>query len=162
MSVKESQRQTAFNRTLLVPGHKSFSEVTKSDSNNSYNTLIFTGSILKGTQMYQFNRTLRNRRAKILNFPGASSNEILHYIDIHSKEKFIDTVIAHVGVNDQLSGIILLKINQLIKNIKKITQKCVSFGVKKTYFLGLVDLPTLERVHVLLSNFCVDNDLIRA
>ena len=58
-----------------------------------------------------------------------------------------------------------LKINQLIQNIKKITQKCVRFGVKKTYVSGLVlitwvDLPTLERVHALLSNFCGDNGFV--
>ena len=40
--------------------------------------------------------------------------------------------------------------------------KCVSFGVKKIYDLGLVfrrriDLPTLERSHALLSNFCEDS-----
>ena len=48
---QKSQKQTAFNRTAVVPEHKSFSKVKKSKSNNSYNTLIF--------QMYQFNRTLR-------------------------------------------------------------------------------------------------------
>ena len=53
--------------------------------------------------MYQFNRTLRNRRAKMLNFQGTSSNETLHYIDVHLKEKLIDTVIVHVGVNDLLN-----------------------------------------------------------
>ena len=72
---QNSQRQTAFNRTAVVPGHKSFSEVTKSKSNNSYNTLIFSDSILKGIRMYQFNRILRNREAKMLNFPDALSNE---------------------------------------------------------------------------------------
>ena len=115
--------------------------------------------------MYQFNRALRNRRAKMLNFPGASSNEILHYIDVHLKEKLIDTVIIHVGVNDLLNGNSQLKVNQLIENIKKITEKCVSFGVKKIYVSGLVftrrvNLPTLERVHALLSNFCGDNGFV--
>ena len=159
------QRQTACNRTPIVPGHKSFLEATKSKSTNSYNTLIFSDSIPKGIRMYQFNRALRNRRAKMLNFPGASSNEILHYIDVHLKEKLIDTVIIHVGVNDLLNGNSQLKVNQLIENIKKITEKCVSFGVKKIYVSGLVftrrvDLPTLERVHALLSNFCGDNGFV--
>ena len=45
--------------------------------------------------MYQFNRTLRNRRAKILNFSDASFNEILHYIDVHLKEKLVDIAIIH-------------------------------------------------------------------
>ena len=42
---QKSQTQTAFNRTPVVPGHKSFSEVTKSKSTNSCNTLIFSDSI---------------------------------------------------------------------------------------------------------------------
>ena len=101
----------------------------------------------------------------MLNFPGASSNEILHYIDVHLKEKLIDTVIIHVGVNDLLSGNSQLKVNQLIENIKKITQKCVSSGVKKIYVSGLVfarrvNLPTLERVLALLSDFCGDNGFV--
>ena len=162
---QKSQRQTAFNRTPVIPGHKSFSKVTKPRSSNSYNTLIFTSSIPKGIRMYQFNRTFRNRRAKMLNFPGASSSEMLRYIDVHLKEKLIDTAVVHVGVNDLLNGNIQFNINQLIENIKKITQKCVSFGVKKIYVSGLVfttrvDLRTLERFHVLLSNFCGDSGFV--
>ena len=101
---QKSQRQTAFNRTPEAPGIKSFSEVTKSNSNNSCKTSIFTESIPKGIRMYQFNRTLRNRRAKMLNFSGVSSNKILHYIDVYLKEKLINIVIVHVGVNDLLNG----------------------------------------------------------
>ena len=54
--------------------------------------------------MHQFNRTFRNHGEKILNFPGASSNKILHYIDVHLKGKLNDTVIVHVGVNGLLNG----------------------------------------------------------
>ena len=135
---QKPQRQTALSRIPLIPEHESFSEVAKPKSTNSYNTLIFSDSIPKGIRMYQFNRALRNRRAKMLNFPGASSNEILHYINAHLKEKLIDTVIVHVGVNDLLNGNSQLKVNQLIENIKKITEKYVSFGVKKIYVSGLV------------------------
>ena len=70
--------------------------------------------------MYPFNRTLRNCRAKILNFPGASSSEILHYINVYLKKNLIDIVIIHVGVNDLLNGNSQFKINQLIENIKEI------------------------------------------
>ena len=116
---QKSQRKTAFNKTPVVPGHKSFSEVTKSKRTNSYNTLVFSDSIPKGIRMYQFNRTLRNRRAKMLNFPGTSSNEILHYIYVQLKEKLIESVIVHVGVNDLLNGNSQLKRYQIIENIKK-------------------------------------------
>ena len=162
---QKPQRQTAFKRTPTVSEHKGFSEVTKSQGNNSCDTLIFFDSIPNGIRIYQFNRTFRNRRAKILNFSGASSNEILHYIDVQLKEKLIDTVIVHVRVNDLFNGNSQLKINQLIENIKKITQKPVSFGVKKIYISGLVfttrvHLLTLERVHVLLSSFCGNNGFV--
>ena len=36
----------------------------------------------------------------MLNFAGSSSNQMLHYIDIHVEDKSIDTVLLHVGVND--------------------------------------------------------------
>ena len=103
--------------------------------------------------------------SKILTFPGASSKETLHYIDVHLKEKLTNTVIVHVGVNHLLNGNCQLKRYQLIEIVKKITKKCVSFGVKKIYFSRVVfttrvDLPTLERVHVLLSNFCGDNGFV--
>ena len=101
----------------------------------------------------------------MLNFPDLSSSETLYYIDVHLKEKLIDTVIVHVGVNDLLNGNSQFRINQLIENIKKITQKVVSFGVKKIYVSGLVcttriDLPTIERAHVLLSNFLGDTGFV--
>ena len=46
-----------------------------------------------------------------------------------------DIVIVDVVVNDLLNGNSQLKINQLIENIKEITQKCVSFGVDKICFV---------------------------
>ena len=125
---QKSHRQTAFNRTSVAPGHKSFSEVTKSKSTNSCNTLIFTDSIPKELRMYQFNRTLRNRRAKMLNFPGSSSYEILHYIDVHLKEKLTDTVIVHVGVNDLLNGNSQLKRYQL-KMCQFRSEENICFGI---------------------------------
>ena len=54
--------------------------------------------------MYQFERTLRNRRVKMLIFPRVSSSKMLHYIDVYLKEKLIDTAIVLVGVNDTLNG----------------------------------------------------------
>ena len=69
----------------------------------------------------------------MLIFPGASSSEILHYIDVHLKEKLIDTTIVHVGVNDLLNGNSQFKINQLIENIKKMCQfwseENICFGI---------------------------------
>ena len=84
---------------------KNFSEVTKSKSNNSYNTLIFTDSIPKGIRMYQFNRTLRNRRAKMLNFLGAiiQLNFALHRCSFKRKISWY-RYCSCWSVNDLLNG----------------------------------------------------------
>ena len=50
--------------------------------------------------MHKFNRLTKNYKAKIFNFPGASSHQLLDYLDVHLKDKSIDTVIIYIGIND--------------------------------------------------------------
>ena len=85
-----------------VPGQRNYCEAAQQRP-ASYNTLIFTDSIPKGIPMHEFNSLLRNRKAKMLNFPGPSSKQMLHYIDIHLEDKYVDTVLLHVGVNGLLN-----------------------------------------------------------
>ena len=127
-----------------------------------YNTFIFTDSIPKGIRMYEFNSLLRNRKAKMLNFPGSSSKQMLHYIDIHLEDKSIDTVLLHVGVNGLLNDNSKSNVDNLMSNIHKIVEKCKRVGVRNIFVSGLVyttrvSLPILERVHSLISNYCREN-----
>ena len=39
----------------------------------------------------------------MLNFPGCSSKQVLHYIDIHLEDKSIDTALLHDGGNMELA-----------------------------------------------------------
>ena len=39
----------------------------------------------------------------MLNFPGASSRQLLHYMDIHLERIQVDTAVIHIGVNDLLN-----------------------------------------------------------
>ena len=61
----------------------------------------------------------------MFNFPGASSHQLLHYLDIRLKDKSIDTVIIHIGINDLLTNSSRSGMDNLIYNIKKITEKCL-------------------------------------
>ena len=127
-----------------------------------YNTFIFTDSIPKGIRMYEFTSLLRNRKAKMLNFPGSSSKQMLHYIDIHLEDKSIDTVLLHVGVNGLLNDNSKSNVDNLMSNIHKIVEKCKRVGVRNIFVSGLVyttrvSLPILERVHSLISNYCREN-----
>ena len=56
----------------------------------------------------------------MLNFPGSSSKQMLHYIDIHLEDKSIDTVLLHVVVNDLLNDNSKSNVGNLMSNIYKL------------------------------------------
>ena len=78
-------------------------------------------------QMHKFNRLIKNCTAKMFNFPGASSH---HYLEVHLKDKSIDTVIIHNRINDLLTNSSRSVMDNLILNIKKITEKRLIFGIE--------------------------------
>ena len=103
--------------------------------------------------MQKFNRIIKNRQAKMFNFPSASSYQLLHYLDVHLKDKSIDIAISHIGINKLLTNSSRSGMNNLVSNIKKITKKCLMFGVKNVLISRLVyttrvDVSLFERVHV--------------
>ena len=95
----------------------------------------------------------------MFNFPGAPSHQLLHYVDPHLKDKSIDTVIIHIGINYLLTNSSRSGMDNLIDSIKKVTEKCLMFGVKSVFTSGLVyttrvNVPFLERIHVLIFDLC--------
>ena len=50
--------------------------------------------------MHKFNSLIKNRKAKMFNFPGVLSHQLLHYLDVHLKDKSTDNVIIDIGIND--------------------------------------------------------------
>ena len=84
-------------------------------------------------------------------FSGVSSHQLLHYLDVHLKDKSINTVIIHIGINGLLTNSSRSGMDNLILNIKKITEKRLMFGVKSVSISGLVcttrvDVSLLERI----------------
>ena len=72
----------------------------------------------------------------MLDFPGSSSKQMLHYIDAHLEDKSIDTVFLHVGVNDLLNDNSQSNVDNLMSNIHKIVEKCKRVGVKNLFVSG--------------------------
>ena len=108
--------------------------------------------------MYEFNRFIKNSKAKMFSFPGASSHQMLRYLDVHLEDRQINTVVIHVGVNDILRDSSQSSIDGLLQNIKNMSLKCTKFGVKNIFILGLVstriNIDILEKIHVVNQNFC--------
>ena len=123
------------------------------------NTIIFTDGIPKGIKMHKFNRLIKNRKPKMFYFPCASSHQLLHYLDVHVKDKSIDTLIIHIGINDLLTNSSRSCMDNLIYNIKKM------FGVKRVFISGWIytsriDVSLFERTHALIFDFCRKNIFI--
>ena len=59
----------------------------------------------------------------MLNFPGSSSKQLSHYIDIHLEDKPIDTVILHVGLNNLSNDNSQPNVDNLVSNIHKMRAK---------------------------------------
>ena len=53
-------------------------------------THIFRDSI------YDFHKLIKNRKAKVLNFPGASSRQLLNYMDINLEGIQVDTLVIRI------------------------------------------------------------------
>ena len=114
--------------------------------------------------MYDFNKLIKNRKPKMLNFPGASSRQLLHYMDIHLDAIQVDTVVTHIGVNDLLNYSNQSRIDSLMNNIICNVEKCCNYGVKYIFLSGIafttrVSLDILVQVHNMISNFCCTNGL---
>ena len=111
--------QTPFEEVPVVPSEKSHSKATRSH-NSVFNTTIFTDTIPKGIQMHKFNSLIKNRKAKMFNFPGALSRQLLYYLDVHLKDKSIDNVIIDTGIKYLLTNSSRSGMYNLIYNIHRI------------------------------------------
>ena len=102
------------------------------------------------------NQQIKNGNARIHSFPGATSHQLLHYLDVNL-DKYTDTVVIHIGINDILNS--ASNVNGLLSNIKDMIKKCRNFGVKYILISGLVYTKRvitefLEDVHLKLVNVC--------
>ena len=109
----------------------------------------------------------------MVSFPGATSKEILHYLDVHLTNSSADVVILHIGINYLLEDNILSKIENQGEYLRSMVEKCHSYGTKNVFISGLVyttriGVPVLEKTHRMIVNLCnklgifyIDNRNIR-
>ena len=150
------ENQTVYLRKRIVPGANSYSESLGNSQANSRNIKIFSDSIPKGIRIKQMNQQIKNGNARIHSFPGATSHQLLHYLDVNL-DKYTDTVVIHIGINDILNS--ASNVNGLLSNIKHMIKKCRNFGVKYIFISTLVYTKRiitefLEDVHLKLVNVC--------
>ena len=101
--------------------------------------------------MYEFNRLSNNNKATMFNFAGASSHQMLHYLDVHLEDRQTEN-------NDILRDSNQSSIDGLLQYVKNMSLKCKKLGVKNICISGLVyttriNIGILEKNHIMIQNF---------
>ena len=99
--------------------------------------------------MRDFNKFVR---AKLQYFPCATSNQLLHYLDINLQDNKTESVIFYVGINNVLQNSTETNINSFSNNVQKMAQKCRSSNVNNVFISGVVyaerfNVRTIENIH---------------
>ena len=89
------ENQTVYPSKCIIPGTNSYSESLGNSQTNSRNIKIFSDNIAKGIRIKQMNQQIKNGNARIHSFQGATSQQLLHYLDVNL-DKYTDTVVIHI------------------------------------------------------------------
>ena len=157
--IQHPENQTTFGNTShpIAPSDKSYSEaLTNNSKSDGRNMKIFYDNIPKGIRIKELNQHINNGNARLHSFPGATSKQLLHYLDVNP-DNSTDTVLIHIAINDILNSI--SNVNRLLLNIKDMVKKCRSFGVKNIFVSGPVyteriKMEILEDLHKKLVSVC--------
>ena len=115
--------------------------------------------------MYEFYKILKNGNAKHLFFPGATSQQLLQYLDVNLQLYGPQTVIIHVGINDLLNDPGHSNVENILKNFRAMVKKCREFNVKNILLSGLVykkrtELSLLENLHLRIVELCSQDGIM--
>ena len=105
---------------------------------------------------------MRSGQARFTRFPGASSEDLLHYADATLKQQSFEVAIIHTGVNDTLCDSSSQQINLLLQNIKKIATICKSYKVKQVFISSIkfntrISRKLLNEVNEMTERVCLEN-----
>ena len=153
-----------------------YSKVGKhhSSTSNNNNVVVFDASIPNFSRKckYDFNRNIISGRARFKYFPGATSKDLLCYVDATLQDATYDAAIIDVRVNGILNNQSHDQTTQLMYNLRKISAKCKSYGVKHVFLSGLLYTSKVKEnllVHInrMIKELCtsdgyecIDNDNI--
>ena len=78
--------------------------------------------VLQELHGIHLNNQLKEGRARFKYFPGATSNDLLFYIEPTLGQRQFDTAIIHVGINDLLNKTAGIEV--LLQNILNLAATC--------------------------------------
>ena len=117
------------------------------------------GYVPKCLSKYLFQLGFDNGSARFNYFPGATSKDLLHYVDATLQDNLFDEAVIHIGINDIVNNKNSLNTGHMLQNIKNIALKCKRYGIQKVLISGLLTTNRLaqdviEEVNKLIKNMC--------
>ena len=102
--------------------------------------------------MRDFNKFVRVGKAKLQYFPCATSNQLLHYLDINLQDNKTESAIFYVGINDVWQNSTETNINSFSNNVQEMAEKCRSSNVNNFFISGVAyaerfNVKTIENTH---------------
>ena len=101
--------------------------------------IIFGDSLVNFNRKtkYNINRSLNNESARFKYFPGATSKDLLHYVDTTLQDNLFEVAVIHIGI-DIVNNKNSLNKDHMLENIKNISPKCKKYGIQKVLISGLL------------------------
>ena len=87
--------------------------------------------------MYHFNNSLVCGKARQKSFPGATANELAHYIIPTLQEDTPESAIVHVGINDLLEKGKDINIPKLAEEVIGVGLLCRQYNVKDIFISSI-------------------------
>ena len=125
------------------------------------NVVIFGDSLVNFNRKtkYNINSSLNNGSARFKYFPGATSKDLLHYVDTTLQDNLFKVAVIHISISDIVNNKNSLNTDHMLENIKNIALKCKRYGIQKVLISGLLTTNCLaqdviEEVNKLIKNMC--------
>ena len=122
--------------SLMTTSNPTFDESTLPTSN----VAIFGDSLvnLSRKTKYNINSSLNNGSARFKYFPGVTSKDMLHYVDITLEDNLFEVAVIRIGINDIVNNKNSLNTDDMLENIENIAQKCKRYGIQKVLISELL------------------------
>ena len=173
---RDSSNQHIF-KSKVIPGEKTFAETMSSSmtsSNPTFNesTLPTSNAVIFGDSLVNFNRktkcninrSLNNGSTRFKYFPGATSKDLLYYVDTTLQDNLFEVPVIHINVNsfhinDIFNNKNSLNTDHMLENINNIALTCNRYGIQEVLISGLLTTNRLaqdvtEEVNKLIKNMC--------
>ena len=139
---------------------------TRTPGKKENKIVIFGDSMVKRIKGFQIARSLRQGKVFVKSFPGATCNDLKHYVVPTLEQECPDTVVIHIGTNNirPRSNNVVSTPEQIATEIIEIGKNCKRVGVSNIIISAItcrknqIDNDKVRVVNEQVRNLCVEEN----